>query len=111
METWRATFWPRAAVRMQPNMTSSTCSGLTPARLRASLTTMAPISAAGVSFREPPKEPMAVRQELTTYTSFMLLDLQNGLILFSVGKKLFALNYKRRKSKKQLKFAILQGNI
>ena len=63
---WRATFWPRPAVRMQPNMTSSTCSGFTPARLSASLITVAPISAAGVSFRLPPKEPMAVRQQLTT---------------------------------------------
>jgi hypothetical protein len=32
---------------------------------------MAPISAAGVFFKEPPKEPMAVLQQLTTYKSFM----------------------------------------
>ena len=65
METWRATFWPRPAVRMQPNISSSTCSGFTPARFRASLTTMAPISAAGVVFRLPPKAPIAVLQQLT----------------------------------------------
>ena len=56
---------------MQPNISSSTFSGATFARFRASLTTTAPISAAGVFFREPPKEPMAVRQQLTTYRSFM----------------------------------------
>ena len=66
METWRATFWPWAAVRMQPNMTSSTFSGFTPARFSASFTTMAPSSVAGTSFRLPPKEPMAVRQQFTT---------------------------------------------
>ena len=32
---------------------------------QASLTTMAPRSAAGVPFRLPPKEPTAVRQQLT----------------------------------------------
>ncbi len=42
----------------------STCS--TPARDRASFTTTAPSSGAGVSFRLPPKEPTAVRQQLTT---------------------------------------------
>ena len=66
MEAWRATFWPWAAVRMQPNMTSSTCSGFTPARFRASLMTMAPRSAAGVFFSAPPKEPIAVLQQFTT---------------------------------------------
>ena len=57
---------------MQPNISSSTCSGFTPARFRASLTTMAPRSAAGVFFREPPNAPIAVRQQLTTYKSFIL---------------------------------------
>ena len=76
MATWRAGFWPWAAVRMQPNITSSTCSGFTLARANASLTTMAPRSVAGVSFRLPPKEPTAVRQQLTTYKSFMGIDLQ-----------------------------------
>ena len=52
---------------------ASTFSGATLARFSASLTTIAPISAAGVFFRDPPKEPMAVRQQLTTYRSFMIV--------------------------------------
>jgi len=44
--------------------------------LSASFTTTAPSSVAGVSFRLPPKEPTAVRQQLTTYTSFIAVNLQ-----------------------------------
>ena len=40
--------------------------GLQAGAVEASLMTTAPISAAGTSFRLPPKEPMAVRQQLTT---------------------------------------------
>ena len=46
--------------------------GATFARFRASLTTTAPISAAGVFFRAPPKEPIAVLQQFTTYRSFII---------------------------------------
>ena len=69
--TCRATFWPRPAVSTPPKMTSSTVSGLTPARFSASFTTTAPSSTAGTSFSDPPKDPTAVRQQFTTYTSLI----------------------------------------
>lgn len=50
--------------------------GYPAARFSASFTTTAPSSVAGVSFRLPPKEPTAVRQQLTTYTSFIAVNLQ-----------------------------------
>ena len=35
-----------------------------------------PVSYTHLSFRLPPKEPTAVRQQLTTYTSFIAVNLQ-----------------------------------
>ena len=49
-----------------PFQAVSTALASMPARLIASLMTIAPISGAGVFFRLPPMEPTAVRQQLTT---------------------------------------------
>ena len=57
-----ATFCPR-----------STCSGLTPARLSASLITIAPSSAAGVVESDPPIVPIAVRHAPAKTTFFAIL--------------------------------------
>ena len=61
----RATFCPFPAASTQPRKTSSTWSGATPARLSASATTIVPSAGAEVSFRAPPKLPMAVRHAET----------------------------------------------
>ena len=60
IEACLATFCPRPAWITQPIRTSSTCSGLTPARLSASLITIEPSSAAGVPLSAPPILPIAV---------------------------------------------------
>src|SRR6266576_1176662 len=52
-----------------PKTTCSMSSGWTPARLTASRTTAAPSSVGGLSFKPPPKSPMAVRTPLKTTTS------------------------------------------
>src|SRR5659263_655190 len=54
---WRAVFWPRPAWMTLPNMTSSSCSPLTPARLSASVIAIAPSSTAGVLAKPPWKRP------------------------------------------------------
>ena len=61
IEAWRAGFMPSPAWSMQPRMVSSTASGGTAARVKASRTTRAPSSIAGTSLRMPPKVPMGVR--------------------------------------------------
>ena len=60
IEACLATFCPSPAWITHPISTSSTISGLTPARLSASLITIEPSSAAGVLLRAPPILPIAV---------------------------------------------------
>ena len=58
---------PLPACRQLPRITSSTWSPERPARLRDSLTTMAPRSKEGISFKLPPNFPIGVLQaEITT---------------------------------------------
>src|SRR5258708_10005865 len=52
-----------------PKTTCPTSSGWMPARVTASRTTAAPSSVGGLSFKPPPKSPMAVRTPLRTTTS------------------------------------------
>ena len=70
-----ATFCPRPAWITQPISTSSTCSGLTPARFNASLITIAPRSAAGVVLRAPPILPIAVLHAPANTTFFAIFYL------------------------------------
>src|SRR5918996_2823247 len=69
IEAWRAGFWPCAAVRIWPMMTSETWPGSTPARSSAALMAMAPRSWAGVVANAPLKLPTGVRAALTMTTS------------------------------------------
>ena len=62
---WRAGFWPCAAQRICPRMTSSTSAASTCAALSAALIAAAPNSCAGVSAKAPLKAPTAVRFALT----------------------------------------------
>ncbi len=61
----RAGFCPRPACRTLPRMTSSTCSGLRPARWTASLTTIAPSWVAVRLDRAPWNFPTGVRHPAT----------------------------------------------
>jgi hypothetical protein len=58
----------------QPINTSSTCSGLMPALLTASLITIAPNSAAGVLLSPPPILPIAVRHADAITTFFAIVS-------------------------------------
>jgi len=69
---WRAGFIPSPAERTLPMSTSSTCSGLTPARFNASAIAVAPSLVAGTSANAPPKVPMGVRTAPAMTTSFMV---------------------------------------
>ena len=69
IEAWRAGFWPCAAVRIWPMMTSETRPGSMPARSSAALMAMAPRSWAGVVANAPLKLPTGVRAALTMTTS------------------------------------------
>ena len=62
---WRAGFWPCAAARIWPRMTSSTSAASTLRSSSAALTTTAPSSWAGVLAKAPLNEPTAVRAALT----------------------------------------------
>src|SRR6266436_7924721 len=87
IEAWRAGFWPCAAVRIWPMMTSDTRAGSTPARSRAALMATAPRSWAGMVANAPLKLPTAVRAALTMTTSSDMgisWDLR-GLWLESLG--------------------------
>ena len=52
-DAWRAGAWPWPAGSTQPMMTSSTCSGLIPARSTAARMAAAPSSAAANCFNSP----------------------------------------------------------
>src|ERR1700709_2684303 len=69
IEAWRAGFWPWAAVRIWPMMTSETRPGSMPARSSAALMAMAPSSWAGVVGKAPLRRPTGVRESLTMTTS------------------------------------------
>ena len=72
IEAWRAGFWPWAAVRIWPMITSETRAASTPLRSSAALMAAAPSSCAGVEPNEPLKLPTAVRAAPTmTTSSFM----------------------------------------
>ncbi len=58
---WRAGAWPRPAETTFPRMTSSTCSGASPARATASRTTRAPRAGAAKPFRDPRNFPVGRR--------------------------------------------------
>ena len=77
---WRAGFWPCAAVRIWPRMTSCTSSGATPARSSAPLMATAPSSCAASVAKAPLKEPTGVRAALAMTMSFTgnLLDRNCG---------------------------------
>src|SRR5947209_19316593 len=60
---------PLPACSTQPSTTSPTSAGETRARQIASRTTMAPRSAAEMSFNAPPNAPIGVRQAPRTTTS------------------------------------------
>ncbi len=69
----RAGACPTPAVRMQPIITSSMSLFLSPARLIASSTTIAPRRVADNELRLPPKEPIGVLQPLAITTSRIFL--------------------------------------
>src|SRR5882672_2935032 len=69
MAAWRAGACPTPACRTFPIRTSSTSSGLIPARLTASRITTAPSSCAGIEESPPMNSPLAVRVALTMYAS------------------------------------------
>ncbi len=72
IEAWRAGFWPCAAVRIWPMITSDTRPASMPPRSSAALMTAAPRSCAGVEANAPLKLPTAVRAAPTmTTSSFM----------------------------------------
>src|SRR5207244_2304273 len=62
-------FWPCAAVRIWPMMTSDTRAGSPPARSRAALMATAPRSWAGMVANAPLKLPTGVRAAATMTTS------------------------------------------
>ena len=67
---WRAGFWPNPAWITQPMITSSTSSGLIPARLTLSRTAIAPSSGALNPFNDPKNLPTGVRAALMITASF-----------------------------------------
>src|SRR6266566_2069735 len=70
MAATRARYMSWTSVWMTlPKTTCPTASGGIPARLTASRTTAAPSSVGGLSFKPPPKSPIAVRTPLKTTTS------------------------------------------
>lgn len=66
---WRAGFCPRPACSTLPMITSSTCSGATPARSKAARMTAAPSSVAETELRAPLNVPIGVRTALTMTAS------------------------------------------
>ena len=60
-EAWRAGFWPEAAVRIWPMMTSSTSPPSMPARSMAALIAAVPSTWAGTEAKAPLKAPTGVR--------------------------------------------------
>ena len=72
---WRAGFWPCAALRIWPMMTSSTSSGFTLARSSAPLIAALPRSWAGTAPNAPLNEPMGVRAALAMTISVAMVIL------------------------------------
>src|SRR5690348_6604848 len=71
MEAWRAGFWPWAAVRTWPRITSETSSPVTLARSSAARIATSPSLWAGRVANAPLKEPTGVRAADTMTTSSM----------------------------------------
>jgi hypothetical protein len=76
MAAWRAGFWPWAAVRIWPMITSWTSSAATEARASAPRMAMAPSSWAGSVASAPLNDPTGVRAALAITISF------TGYLLF-----------------------------
>src|SRR5919199_5838853 len=66
---------------MLPTITSSTCSGSRPDRLRTCVATVVPRSTAGTSLSVPPKVPMAVLKGVEITISVSLLPLPKFIVL------------------------------
>ena len=71
---WRAGFWPWAADRIWPMITSSTSSGFTLARSSAPLIAALPRSWAGTAPNAPLNEPMGVRAALAMTMSVAMVS-------------------------------------
>src|SRR3569623_404176 len=69
IDACRAGFWPCAAVRIWPMITTETREGSMPARSRAPLIATAPSSCAGTVAKAPLNEPTGVRAALTMTAS------------------------------------------
>jgi len=80
MAAWRAGAWPWPAIRQLPNNTSSTSSGLTPARCTAAWIATPPRSCADSAAKSLWNEPMGVR---AAPTMTMGSDSEEGLMKVS----------------------------
>ena len=78
---WRGGFWPWAAVRIWPIITSETSSPATSARASASRSTTSPSSWAVSGLKVPLNEPTGVRAALAITTSVI------GLVPWRIGNK------------------------
>ncbi|GAB1413536.1 hypothetical protein MASR1M97_22720 [Candidatus Desulfobacillus denitrificans] len=72
-EAWRAGAWPWPAGSTQPMITSSTCSGLRPARSTAARMALAPSWAQVSEAKSPWKPPIGVRAAETMTIGSLLM--------------------------------------